>query len=1440
MTLRNLITVLFLVACTLSPKLLIGQTTHSTPFSFTLADSVRTSAGVFAKDGTLIKTLWSGVSYPAGTYSRNWDGQDDEGRLVPDAAYDVRVLSNKVNYTWEGVIGNTSTVPSGDTYVRATENMASMVISGTSAYCAVHYNEQSTSCYKFNTGSPQAKTDILEKGAMVWLVATDGTRVYWGAADPNNFTKSFVFVTNTTNDAEATLANAQSVQTVYGRTYTSAITVVDNANSAITGLAVQKTGNYLFVSRQNMNTILVLNKTTGAQVASLSLDSPRQLAIDKNDNVWIISAQNKVAKYTVQSNGALVSTTTSLTGLVDPLALAVSPDGVTIMVADGGTNQQIKGFNTTSAAILWTFGQRGGYVTDPTVANNKFYFSDTRGSRNPLTPTATQFISTFIAFQSDGSFWVGDLGNNRAQHFTATRTFIDRIMYLPGSLNTHVDSNNPNRLFSDYLEFAVNYALPLNSTNGSWTLVKNWGATITPEYNGVYSGRLRFVTTLSNRRTYATLSINNTYELVELPANGPIRLTGIRFPNVNYQLYPDGSLRVVSTAELGLPVTWQKRALTGFDGSNNPQWAALQSVASSPPITPVDPVYWGNVTTLTSGETTSSNVVVSFDAGKPAFGHSTGYHLGGIRAGSSKWLWRTAPSTNIQYTGDYPSDGAFDIGNGVEYAGSRALVVDRSIFWGYHGEFWKQRQTNKWHHVYDNGLQIGQFGVTGIDDEQHKVFAGMGGNTFSCSVVKAPNDPGTAYLYHNDDGVHSGVHRWKISGLNTIQEQIIPVVLTSTRRGLSGDYIDKRELSNANLKTTRIDSTLNFSWPAGALGTALPSPTVFSARWQGFVQPRFSETYTFYTDTDGPLRLWVDGKLVIDKWTNTGLIQFSSDVIALETGKRYAIRLEYASGSQANRIGLWWSSARQSKQIIPTAQLIPAEPVDVTQGVDLLAYLSPAPGRPLEDKLYGWSRSPAQDDYTDASQKWWSVRTGLKSYGRLNASDLSVKFAQSSGTYTVTRDLGTNTGLQSWRLSGKLSFEDESGNRNEGGVGYFEVLDNQSNVLIRLFVSDTYPIFTVYANNKIIAQLQTGAELQRGIYRAQPLIVQMVNGVATVRYGAFPAVTVTAVDSAANWQSPRTMRLYFQGNADNRGHAIGVESMRFLVGPNATRKSDLSLTLQTDKLAVQLNEVVSFYLKIKNTSGPDSGTLAQASWVCRLPPNLEMVDSHGLNYANNTLSGTVTNLATLSDTVFVFKARPQLAGTYRTTAQLKITSLSDPDSVPDSGTADGQDDQAQTDFRTKVAGDQLFSSPNPSQTPLPLVKIQQVGSSSTSSDLSLNMILSTRTPALNDVVSCTLSVSNRGGARATTIKLQDQLPAGLQFVDGANWEVAGNTLTYTLSELLPGATASVLFRARTITSGYWINQAQIQSASPADPDSTAGNGCTNGEDDEAQTDFRVR
>ena len=51
----------------------------------------------------------------------------------------------------------------------------------------------------------------------------------------------------------------------------------------------------------------------------------------------------------------------------------------------------------------------------------------------------------------------------------------------------------------------------------------------------------------------------------------------------------------------------------------------------------------------------------------------------------------------------------------------------------------------------------------------------MAGNAISPNSVAHPTDLDIGYLYHSDESWHSGIHRWKISGLNSIKEHTLHI-----------------------------------------------------------------------------------------------------------------------------------------------------------------------------------------------------------------------------------------------------------------------------------------------------------------------------------------------------------------------------------------------------------------------------------------------------------------------------------------------------------------------------------------------------------------------------------------------------------------------------------------------------------------------------------------
>jgi hypothetical protein len=135
--------------------------------------------------------------------------------------------------------------------------------------------------------------------------------------------------------------------------------------------------------------------------------------------------------------------------------------------------------------------------------------------------------------------------------------------------------------------------------------------------------------------------------------------------------------------------------------------------------------------------------------------------------------------------------------------------------------------------------------------------------------------------------------------------------------GLVGNYFN-----GTNFETpigTRVDPSISFNW-----GDASPMPGVNkdqnSIRWTGYIQPRFTDTYTFHVTSDNGRRLWINDQLIIDKWLNDWDITYTG-TIALEAGQKYSIKIEYFEENGGANCKLEWSSASQTREIIPTSQL---------------------------------------------------------------------------------------------------------------------------------------------------------------------------------------------------------------------------------------------------------------------------------------------------------------------------------------------------------------------------------------------------------------------------------------------------------------------------------------------------------------------------------------
>jgi hypothetical protein len=151
-------------------------------------------------------------------------------------------------------------------------------------------------------------------------------------------------------------------------------------------------------------------------------------------------------------------------------------------------------------------------------------------------------------------------------------------------------------------------------------------------------------------------------------------------------------------------------------------------------------------------------------------------------------------------------------------------------------------------------------------------------------------------------------------------EPVIPGVRKD--QGLLGEYYADQKLEKLVLK--RVDPTVNFTWGTGVPAADVPEND-FSVRWTGFVVPPQSGRYTFSASTDDGVRLWIDGKLLIEKWVSRKETDDSA-AVDLVAGQKHAIRMEYFDKTGDAVAKLRWSGPGiNDTQPIAKEYLLPPE-----------------------------------------------------------------------------------------------------------------------------------------------------------------------------------------------------------------------------------------------------------------------------------------------------------------------------------------------------------------------------------------------------------------------------------------------------------------------------------------------------------------------------------
>ena len=103
-------------------------------------------------------------------------------------------------------------------------------------------------------------------------------------------------------------------------------------------------------------------------------------------------------------------------------------------------------------------------------------------------------------------------------------------------------------------------------------------------------------------------------------------------------------------------------------------------------------------------------------------------------------------------------------------------------------------------------------------------------------------------------------------------------------------------------------------------GTGSPDASVgvpqenFSVRWTGTILPPKKGTYSFHVDSDGVVKVFVNGQLVADK--NTPKREKVSDRIKLDGGQPVEVKIDYVHATGGSSLHVTWSGLGVERQVL--------------------------------------------------------------------------------------------------------------------------------------------------------------------------------------------------------------------------------------------------------------------------------------------------------------------------------------------------------------------------------------------------------------------------------------------------------------------------------------------------------------------------------------------
>jgi hypothetical protein len=1024
-----------------SPINLDPMTGRGARIDYTLASKGRVSMIITDAQGKIVRELLHGAPRAAGRQAEIWDGLNDQGLPAPAGTYRYKLLGTpgfKAEYLM--TVGNN--YPQGNHYRELSpgshHGSRSVAIDETGIYVGAGQTENiEDMMVKMSLDGSQRLWSVQHQTAWkgVQSLAVDGSELY--ALSTNTTPELWVFNRTTGQRLRALSIGGPSAP-------------VDVAAQAGT----------LVVAYEDGNLVRWLD-TQGTQLAAAAVTAPRGVAVSATGQTYVLTSTE------VRTLSRTGSTSVVVSGLVDPISLDIDRVSGDFLVAEGGTSQRVRRFRSSGTFVV-AYGREGGRLDgnyDATTQRNFRGVSEVKATSDGGFLVAEPYAAPrrVARFDSAGALvneWYGGqvwapwalpdpedpstvwmasewgwLMKLKLDYAARTWKVVATYRYehlASGLVGGHINSSIwgiTKRNGQTYLIKRRNRSIIKVDEVNQKLMPVSWGGNVSLSNPGETPDVLEPWMTTSTR------SANWTDENGDgLPQRSEVDFydtsgAQVWYPTnegFDFYYYENHGVRRVKAVSFNI---WGAPLYQGFpDGE--------LAFVTPPRVTQVED-RWGS---YFARDPQSGDVYGAFND-RARFGTSEDSFVVKWKAdGTQAWI---VGGPTLGHASAFVPPGA--IGTFRRIAG----VVDGSVVLTDFYEGPRPGTTYVWDR---DGLWAG-----GVLDNPDTGVApgwlyGLGAETLASTIVKHPV---TGEVFFLGTSINE-VRVYRITGWDGWQRAQGDVVLAASPGNPQGTGFRVDFYGDTALSTpvgTQHLAALDLS------DRSLPS--VRGARWTGELVPASSATYTFRVRADDGVRLWVDGKLVVDAWADTTATRDVTGTVALVAGRRTRLQLDHYRRTTTGNCRLFWSASGLVEQAVPTERVVPVNP---------LSERPEASGKGLMGEYFqgsGFTLSNRRFTRLDPTVNFnWGTESTVSSPDPRVTYPFSVRWTgtlipRQTGHYSMTPDLA---GSRLW-VDGRE-------------VAYSSGTDRQEAELIYLEAGKSYPVRVEFLPEYIHPGVNRGAILK--------------------------------------------------------------------------------------------------------------------------------------------------------------------------------------------------------------------------------------------------------------------------------------------------------------------------------------------------------------------------